>query len=860
MTSASLSSSAYGLITVPSTSELIFADEDISLATTGILIEGAFRAGSPTCRLLSGAISITLHGERPASGSTIAFTYKGIVVQEAGTLALHGTPYYQTWSRLAATGTEGESTIFLQDRVNWQVGQEIVVTNTQMRDTRDWHQNEVHVISGLDACSHLGPNITAVHLASPLQYGHYGGKEYQAEVGLLSRTIIVQGSAADSEPTDSTPVGCTDYDNYESYPCDILTGFGGHIMAQGTGGASLQFSNVELYRMGQTNLKGHYPFHLHVVGNHGNKSYIEDSSIHHSFFKAVVIHGSKGSRASRNVAFDVTGSAFYLQDGVEEENTIDYNLAVHIHTIGGPVAHNKEFHQNLDSVYESINLIDPPDVTAAGFYISNAYNSFEGNAGVGGFACYHFPILPKPIFMHRAAEMVPKSRPVLRFDGNSCRSSGYWWARGGGIYVGGQLTHSEDNDDPYSPLVYNPGRGGDFDICAVNTYGFQYGCPESQYAPQCSDEWMIGCRIPHEFTNTKISLTSTGIQHWGRRFKLQKLEVHDPINGPFANVFGMVWIDQVLVTVRTNNTQFQSCYTPPYFGAGAVGTRTESDVACTYKGWNTRFWAKTVDVFQWYDTGQSHVVTNVTVRNLDPLLMDALMGGGPTGVGGSGALQSGSGSHGGSGCYWHCEWSSCVWKFISFSDYFVPQFQQAVGGITYENVDVSRIFCFDTEMNSLNQSTVSGRSQSLLDIDGTSTSGLPGGSSRASKPTIAGSTYANDWWYLDQGCEKSPDSLSRMWLCDHITPMSPSWDSTSTAAAAGQFTMPPTRKVVSMTLKWDEDVTSSVGNTACGEYGGSLKCNTLARLTHWGYPLDGGLEVKANSQITGNQNAVVVYS
>ena len=70
--------------------------------------------------------------------------------------------------------------------------------------------------------------------------------------------------------------------------------------------------------MGQTNLKGHYPFHLHVVGNHGNKSYIEDSSIHHSFFKAVVIHGSKGSRASRNVAFDVTGSAFYLQDGVEE--------------------------------------------------------------------------------------------------------------------------------------------------------------------------------------------------------------------------------------------------------------------------------------------------------------------------------------------------------------------------------------------------------------------------------------------------------------------------------------------------------------------------------------------------------------
>lgn len=33
----------------------------------------------------------------------------------------------------------------------------------------------------------------------PLRYFHYGGQEYQAEVGVLDRRITIQGNFADSE-------------------------------------------------------------------------------------------------------------------------------------------------------------------------------------------------------------------------------------------------------------------------------------------------------------------------------------------------------------------------------------------------------------------------------------------------------------------------------------------------------------------------------------------------------------------------------------------------------------------------------------------------------------------------------------
>ena len=46
-------------------------------------------------------------------------------------------------------------------------------------------------------------------------------------------------------------------------------------------------------------------------------SFFEDCAVQHSFFRAYTVHGTSFSRVSRNVAYDVSGSAYYLEDGNE---------------------------------------------------------------------------------------------------------------------------------------------------------------------------------------------------------------------------------------------------------------------------------------------------------------------------------------------------------------------------------------------------------------------------------------------------------------------------------------------------------------------------------------------------------------
>jgi hypothetical protein len=97
----------------------------------------------------------------------------------------------------------------------------------------------------------------------------------------------------------------------------------------------------------------------------------------------------------------------------------------------------------------------PADITASGFYITNAHNTFVGNAASGGFAGFSFPGLKAPLKDYRETELVPKTRTTKRFDGNSAHSTGFWWSSAGGIYVGGVLEHDSNRD---GKLVYDPGR------------------------------------------------------------------------------------------------------------------------------------------------------------------------------------------------------------------------------------------------------------------------------------------------------------------------------------------------------------------------------------------------------------------
>ena len=243
----------YGIITIPSTSALIFGDTNITLLTNGIKVNGKLQIGSPTCRLLNN-IEITLYGSRNDQTLPASPEVKGIYATAQGSIDIHGAKYFPTWTRLSRTAIPGDKIIFIQDLVNWQIGMKIFITTTELKDARDWHRNEVFTITGLYTVSGFTTQ-TAVQLNQSLLYTHYGGSEYQAEVGLLTRNIVIQGDPINSEPIDQSPILCNETTSSSTYVCPnkYLTGFGGHVMINGAT-ASGRVSGVEFYRMGSFRL------------------------------------------------------------------------------------------------------------------------------------------------------------------------------------------------------------------------------------------------------------------------------------------------------------------------------------------------------------------------------------------------------------------------------------------------------------------------------------------------------------------------------------------------------------------------------------------------------------------------------
>ena len=706
-----------GQLVVPSTTELIFADEPIDLSVTGFEVYGKLRIGSETCRLRSYQ-SITLRGSRPQdnlNGPSAAF--KGIYVFY-GELDIHSVEYYHTWSRLAVTAEPGDTYILMQDIVNWDEGSKIFLAGTQLKDARDWHQNEEFTVVKVRKASHLGSGVVAVYLDTPVKYTHYGGDEYQAEVGLLSRRFKIQGDE-DSEPTDTTPLACSNSE-YASFPCPetYLTGYGGHLMIEGQWSAA-RVAGVEFYRLGQTNFEGRYPIHWHLVKDSGDGQYVTDSSFHRSYYKCVTLHGTNKVLASRNVAYDVIGHCLYLEDGVEEENIIEYNLHAHIHPIGMPPGDGGGS-QYLPDIHNSASLVTASDATASGFYIPNAYNIIRGNAAVGGYSGFQFPIFPSPIKEHRDVQISPRQRPTLIFDGNSCHSSGHWWGHAGCVYMGGLFYHTEPG--LYGAMIYNPGRTtGGFRPCEIIQTG--EWCPGWDI-PECSGSYPTACHEYLELTNLKISLANVGVMNWGQRARITKFEAHDVNGGPIAELFGDNSVTETIVTCETGNVMENFC-DPSSAHEGEHGGGW-----CTW--FDRRFWQSRRKVIQWYDTNMNTVFSNATIRSCDPMEW----------------------SH---DCTHQCP-SSSIFESLTHSNQFLPEMMSLTAAIKYENDANVRNHVIN--FNSPDTYAISGRTVGWIDVDG-GVCGIPGWSG----PTLLGSNHdAGEWWHLDEDCELIGSDV-KLWCC-----------------------------------------------------------------------------------------------
>ena len=118
---------------------------------------------------------------------------------------------------------------------------------------------------------------------------------------------------------------------------------------------------------------GRYSIHFHMIGSVKN-SYCRKNSIHHTFNRAVAIHGVHYLRVQDNVAFETLGHTLFVEDGLETKNIITHNL----------VANTRE----------SFALLTV-DQTPASYWITNPDNYVASNVAAGS-THYGFWFFPEP--------------------------------------------------------------------------------------------------------------------------------------------------------------------------------------------------------------------------------------------------------------------------------------------------------------------------------------------------------------------------------------------------------------------------------------------------------------------------------
>ncbi|KAM9328953.1 cell surface hyaluronidase CEMIP2 [Gastrophryne carolinensis] len=274
----------------------------------------------------------------------------------------------KAFSGFAIDAVDGVILEVLDDVRSWQPGDEIVVASTDY----SMYQAEEFTLLPCPEC-----NKFQVKVKETPMYFHMGeitdGLDMRAEVGDLTRNILIQG---EMENTCYGNNQCQFF-NYDT--------FGGHIkIVQNF--TSVHLSNVELKHMGQQIL-GSYPVHFHLCGDvDESKTYVEGLSIHHSFSRCVTVHGTNGLLIKDTIGYDTLGHCFFLEDGIEQRNTLFHNLG--LVTKPGtllPTDRNSTMCTAIrDKVYGNYTPNPATDCMAAStFWIANPNNNLISNAAAG---------------------------------------------------------------------------------------------------------------------------------------------------------------------------------------------------------------------------------------------------------------------------------------------------------------------------------------------------------------------------------------------------------------------------------------------------------------------------------------------
>uniref|UniRef100_A0A2K6K1L5 hyaluronoglucosaminidase n=1 Tax=Rhinopithecus bieti TaxID=61621 RepID=A0A2K6K1L5_RHIBE len=232
-----------------------------------------------------------------------------MIQERLGSELIRGLGYRQAWALVGVI--DGGSTSCNESVRNYE---------NHSSGGKALAQREFYTVDGQKFC------VTAYSewIEETPQFLHMGeiidGVDMRAEVGILTRNIVIQGEVEDS---------CYAENQCQFFDYDT---FGGHVMIM-KNFTSVHLSYVELKRMGQQQM-GRYPVHFHLCGDvdykggYRHATFVDGLSIHHSFSRCITVHGTNGLLIKDTIGFDTLGHCFFLEDGIEQRNTLFHNLGL----------------------------------------------------------------------------------------------------------------------------------------------------------------------------------------------------------------------------------------------------------------------------------------------------------------------------------------------------------------------------------------------------------------------------------------------------------------------------------------------------------------------------------------------------
>mmetsp|Transcript_28781 Transcript_28781/g.25949 ORF Transcript_28781/g.25949 Transcript_28781/m.25949 type:complete len:495 (-) Transcript_28781:2490-3974(-) len=210
----------------------------------------------------------------------------------------------------------------------------------------------------------------------------------RAEVGLLTRNIVIEGD---------------ELSEANQYGVHIMT-----FSPDGDDSSIGRISYTEIRQAGQAFNLGRYALHYHLVGN-VHKSYVRGNSFHHTYNRAVTIHGVHYLPVQNNVAYWCKGHTIFIEDGIETHNLIEDNLVI--------------------STRKSEALLNT-DQTPACFWITNPNNIWRRNhcAGSDRYG-FWFDLRPHPEGPSFTTSVCPTGVELGVFEDNEAHSVGRYGLR-----------------------------------------------------------------------------------------------------------------------------------------------------------------------------------------------------------------------------------------------------------------------------------------------------------------------------------------------------------------------------------------------------------------------------------------------